>query len=120
MGDCMLHNGYNIPSYIMDEVKSGNYFSDDKIEGLFNVPTFFAGCPVKVNGVTVATIFATTPIESSLKEYAGNIMSMYLSSALFAAALSFLVVYGFTLKKQERLQTNTTLNMRNVTRRVIS
>ena len=98
MGDCMLHNGYNIPADIMNEVIAGSYFSDDRIEGLFNVPTFLAGCPVEVDGVVIATVFATTPIESSLKEYAGNIMSMYLSSALFAAALSFLVVYGFTAK----------------------
>ncbi len=95
---CMLHKGYQIPESIMTATQKGTYFSSTKIQGLFSERTFFAGCPVAVNGEYIGTVFASTPVQSSLKEYAGKIMSMYFTSALFAAVLSFLVVYAFTAK----------------------
>ncbi len=95
---CMLHKGYQIPENIMTAAKNGMYFSSSKIQGLFSERTFFAGYPVKMNGECIGIIFASTPVQSSLKEYAGKIMSMYLTSALFAAMLSFLVVYASTAK----------------------
>lgn len=95
---CTLHKGYEIPSSIMISVTKGYYFSSSKVQGLYSEKTFLAGAPVRVNGTVVGAVFAATSVESSLKEYAGNIMSMYLSSAIFAAVLSFLVVYAFTAK----------------------
>ena len=96
--DCMLHKGYKIPESVMKTVTTGYYFSSSKVEGLFSEKTFLSGAAVRVNGTVVGAVFAATPVRSSLREYAGNIMSMYLSSAIFAAALSFLVVYAFTAK----------------------
>lgn len=95
---CMLHKGYVIPADIMSSVTKGYFFSSEKVQGLFSERTFLAGAPVRVGGTVVGAIFAATPLESSLKEYAGRIMSLFLSSAIFAAALSFLVVYAFTAK----------------------
>lgn len=95
---CMLHKGYLIPESIMTTVTKGYYFSSSEVQGLYNERTFLAGAPVRVNGTVVGAVFAATPLESSLKEYAGRIMSLFLSSAVFAAALSFLVVYAFTAK----------------------
>ncbi len=96
--ECMLHKSYNIPSDTMKNVTRGYFFSNSKVPGLYSEKTFLAGAPVRVNGVVVGAIFAATPFESSLKEYAGRIMSLFLSSAIFAVALSFLVVYAFTAK----------------------
>lgn len=95
---CPLHKGYVIPEEIMKTVSKGYYFSSSKVQGLYNERTFLSGAPVRVNGTVVGAVFAATPLESSLKEYAGRIMSLFLSSAIFAAALSFLVVYAFTAK----------------------
>lgn len=95
---CALHKGYKIPDEIIKSTTKGLYYSNVAIDGLFNERTFFAGAPVRVNGTYVGSVFASSPVGPSLKEYAGRIMSMYLSSAIFAAALSFLVVYAFTAK----------------------
>lgn len=95
---CTLHKGYKIPDEIMTAVTKGYYFSSSKVKGLFSEKTFLSGAPVRINGTVVGAVFAATPVHGSLKEYAGNIMRMYLSSALFAAALSFLAVYAFTAK----------------------
>ncbi len=95
---CMLHKGYLIPEDIMSSVTKGYFFSSDKVQGVFNERTFLAGAPVRVGGTVVGVVFAATPLESSFREYAGRIMSLFLSSAIFAAALSFLVVYAFTAK----------------------
>lgn len=95
---CLVHSGYVIPENIMDAVAQGEYFSRQEIEGLFAEDTFFAGYPVYVNDTFVGAFFASTPVQSNLKEYASNMGGMYLSSAVFASALSFLVIYAFTAK----------------------
>lgn len=95
---CMLHKGYEIPNDIMSAVTKGSFFSSNKVQGLFNERTFLAGAPVRIDGTVIGAVFAATPLETSLREYAGKIMSLFLSSAIFAVALSFLVVYAFTAK----------------------
>lgn len=97
-GECLIHKGYTVPAEIMESVSEGKYFSDDKIEGLFTEKTFLAGAPLTVGDTFVGAIFASDPVEYSFRAYAKDIMRMYLSSAVFAAALSFLVVYFFTAK----------------------
>ncbi len=95
---CLIHSGYNIPNIIMKDVKNGEYFSNSKIEGLFAENTFFAGYPVYMQDTFVGAFFASTPVKSGLAEYAVNFGGMYISSAIFASALSFLVIYAFTAK----------------------
>lgn len=95
---CLVHSGYRIPKKVMETVSQGEYFSRKEIDGLFTEDTFFAGYPVNVNGTFVGAFFASTPVQPKLKEYASSMGGMYLSSALFASALSFLVIYAFTAK----------------------
>lgn len=95
---CLVHGGYRIPENIMHDVSKGQYFSRKSVEGLFAEDTFFAGYPVYMQGTFVGAFFASTPVQSGLAEYALNLGGMYLSSAIFASALSFLVIYAFTAK----------------------
>lgn len=95
---CFSHRGYKIPSDVLKEANNGGYFGDEKIQGLYSEKTFLAGAPVKVNGSISAYVFSAAPVQYSFKEYSRNIFSMYVSSALFSAALSFIVVYAFTEK----------------------
>ncbi len=95
---CLVHSGYTIPKKIVEKVSQGEYFSSKEIEGLFTEDTFFAGYPVYMNDTFVGAFFASTPVEAKLKEYASNMVGMYFWSAMFAAALSFLVIYAFTAK----------------------
>lgn len=95
---CLVHSGYQIPKDIVEKVSQGEYFSRKEIDGLFTEDTFFAGYPVYMNDTFVGAFFASTPVEAKLKEYASNMVGMYFWSAMFAAALSFLVIYAFTAK----------------------
>ena len=95
---CVLHKGYKIPDEIMEEVKNGGYFSEDKIPNLYVHRTFFAGAPIINNGQFVGAVFAADPVGHSFKGFALNILKMYLISAVFAVALSFIVVYALTAK----------------------
>ncbi len=95
---CLVHSGYKLPEYIMEQVAKGEYFSSDEIEGLFTEDTFFAGYPVYMNDTFVGAYFASMPVSVKLKAYASNMVGMYFWSAMFAAALSFLVIYAFTAK----------------------
>lgn len=97
-GECLIHKGVTIPENIMKTVATGYYFGSNKIESLFSEKTFLAGVPVIVNNTMVGAVFASDPVEYSFKAYARDILRMYLSSAVFAAALSFLVVYAIISK----------------------
>lgn len=102
--ECLIHKGYAVPENIMKSVSEGPYFSDKRVSGLFSEKTFFAGAPVTVNGKVIGAVFASTPLQYSFKAYAKDILRMYLSSAVFAAALSFIVVYAFTAKLTKPLR----------------
>lgn len=95
---CFSHRGYKIPSDVLKEAYNGGYFGDEKIQGLYSEKTFLAGAPVTVNGSISAYVFSAAPVKYSFNEYARNIFNMYVSSAIFSAALSFIVVYAFTEK----------------------
>ncbi len=101
---CLVHSGYKIPKNIMDTVAKGEYLSRNSIEGLFAEDTFFAGSPVYMQETFVGAIFASSPVQSGFAEYAINLGGMYLSSAIFASALSFLVIYAFTAKLTKPLR----------------
>ena len=95
---CFSHRGYKIPSDVLAVAQSGGYFGDEKIQGLYHEKTFLAGAPVKVNNEVMAYVFSAAPVQYSFKEYTKSVFSMYISSAVFSAALSFIVVYAFTEK----------------------
>lgn len=95
---CLVHSGYRLPKDVMEKVSQGEYFSRKKVDGLFTEDTFFAGYPVYMNDTFVGAFFASTPVSVKFKVYASNMIGMYFWSAIFAAALSFLVIYAFTAK----------------------
>lgn len=95
---CLIHSGYDIPEEIMETVKDGEYFSYEEIPGLFTEDTFFAGYPVYAHGQFIGAFFASTPVQPKLKEYASNMGGLFIASAMFASALSFIVIYAFTAK----------------------
>ena len=95
---CLVHSGYTVPEEIIEKVSQGEYFSRKEIDGLFTEDTFFAGYPVYMNDTFVGAFFASAPVSVKFKAYASNMIGMYFWSAIFAAALSFLVIYAFTAK----------------------
>lgn len=95
---CLIHGGYNVPDDIIEKAKNGTYFSDGKIQGLFNEKTFLAGVPVTVGDTCIGIIFASAPVEGSIRGYANNLARIYLWSSIFAVALTFLAAYAMTAK----------------------
>lgn len=95
---CIFHKKYTIPQDILEKVSTGLYCDDDKVENLFDEPNLMVGMPVKVNGTVIGAVFACDPVKNSFAQYAGSIMKMYLSSAIFSICLSFLVAYALTAR----------------------
>ena len=109
--ECLIHKNYKIPEIVMKTVSEKVYFSDEKIDGLYNEPTFMAGAPIKVGDTVIGAVFACDPVKNSFTEYAGSIMKMYTSSAAFAVSLSFLVAYALAAR-----MTNPLRQMSNATK----
>lgn len=103
--ECLIHKGVVIPEDIMNTVQTtGKFFSTDKIFGLFSEKTYFAGAPIIVNGTFTGAVFASISVEHSFRSYIRDLVRMYLSSAVFAAALSFLAVYALTARLTDPLR----------------
>ncbi len=109
--NCPIHKDYPITKSVIDAAKKGPLLLRNKDEGIMDEYFFMASYPVTVRGNVVGIVFAVKPVQSSLREYTMNMAGMYLSSALFAAALSFLVIYAFTAK-----MTNPLRQMSNATK----
>ena len=96
--DCLIHKGYSIPKEIINNARNKTYIEKTKISGLFNEKTFLAGEPVMVGESCIGIIFASAPVEGTLRGYAGNLMRIYLWAAVFSVALTFLAAYAMTAK----------------------
>ena len=102
--NCPIHRDYHLTEKVIEDSKKQPLLFRDKDESIMDEYFFMASYPVKVNGKVVGVVFAVKPVQSSLREYTMNMAGMYLSSALFAAALSFLVIYAFTAKMTKPLR----------------
>ncbi|MBQ8575010.1 MAG: HAMP domain-containing histidine kinase [Clostridia bacterium] len=90
---CMLHDRYHIDPEIIEQAQQGNYTDVSKLGGTFINNQLTAASPIKVNGNSVAIVFATEPITMSWYSYAKRILEVFLTAALLALIVSFLVVY---------------------------
>ena len=102
--NCPVHRDYALTKTVIEDAKKGPMLLRDKDESVMDEYFFMASCPVTVRGNVVGVVFAVKPVQSSLREYTAKMAGMYLSSALFAAALSFLVIYAFTAKMTKPLR----------------
>lgn len=96
--NCPVHRDYVLTKSVIEEAKAGPMLLREKDESVMDEYFFMASYPITIRGSVIGVIFAVKPVQSSLREYTMNMAGMYLSSALFAAALSFLVIYAFTAK----------------------
>ena len=96
--NCPIHREYKLSEEFLGMVRKEATIVQDRNTSITKEKVYVAGAPVVVNGQVKGFIFAVKPVETSLREYASNMAGMYLSSALFASALSFIVIYAFTAK----------------------
>ena len=92
-GNCMVHNQYKIPKEIMHSAVKGLYRSTGDLGGSLNSIHFVVAAPVVVNDEAVAVVFATQPVVDGLTPYVAAIFKMFFIAALFALALTFVLVY---------------------------
>ncbi len=92
-GNCMVHNQYKIPKDIMNSAVKGLYRSTGDLGGSLNSIHFVVAAPVVVNDEAVAVVFATQPVVDGLTPYVAAIFKMFFIAALFALALTFVLVY---------------------------
>lgn len=90
---CMLHDRYRINPDIINRAAQGNFTDSSNLGGTFVKSQLTTASPIKVNGKSVAVVFATEPITMSWYSYAKRIMEVFLTAALLALVVSFLMVY---------------------------
>ena len=98
IGNCSIHKEYELSDELMEDVLEGPVIVKERNHSIMKEKVYIVGAPVVVNDRVLGIVFAVKPVETSLRAYATKMAGMYLSSALFAAALSFIVIYAFTAK----------------------
>ena len=90
---CMLHDRYRISPDIIEKASVGNFVDTSRLGGTFINNQITSASPIVFNNKPVAIVFATEPITMSWYSYAKRIMEVFLSAALLALVVSFLMVY---------------------------
>ncbi|MBO5230547.1 MAG: HAMP domain-containing histidine kinase [Clostridia bacterium] len=92
-GNCMVHNQYKIPKNIMDAAINGTYSATGDLGGVLSDIHFTVASPIDVNGEVAAVVFSTQPVIGGLTPYVAGIFRMFFFAALFAFAITFMLVY---------------------------
>lgn len=90
---CMLHDRYHISKDIISKAAKGGFSDNSKLGGTFMSNQLTTASPIIVNEKSVAIVFATEPITMSWYSYAKRIMEVFLTAAMLALVVSFLMVY---------------------------
>lgn len=102
--NCPIHREYELPEDLIAEAKEHTVAVKERNLSIMKEKVYIVGAPVIVDGEVKGIIFAVKPVETSLRAYASKMAGMYLSSALFASALSFIVIYALTAKMTRPLR----------------
>lgn len=92
-GNCMVHNQYKVPQSIMESAINGTYQATGNLDGNLSDIHFIVAAPIDVNGETAAVVFSTQPVVGGLTPYVAGIFKMFFFAALFAFAITFILVY---------------------------
>lgn len=103
-GNCIVHNSYKVPENILKEASEGLYKSTGDLGGSLNDIYFIVAAPVEVNGNIAGYVFSTQPIVGGLTPYIAGIFRMFFIAALFALALTFIIVYLVSRRLAKPLQ----------------
>ncbi len=103
-GNCMIHNSYRVPSEILESASKGLYKSTGDLGGSLNDIHFVVAAPVEVRGAIVGYVFSTQQIVGGLTPYIAGIFRMFFIAALFALALTFIIVYLVSRRLAKPLQ----------------
>jgi signal transduction histidine kinase len=102
--ECVIHKNYNISTEIIEKASDEDYSEVDTLGGTFVNNQITAASPIKVNGKTVAIVFATEPITSSWYSYATKIIQIFLIATLMALIVSFITVYYLSYRLTKPLR----------------
>lgn len=92
-GNCMVHNQYKVPQNIMENAINGTYRATGDLGGVLSDIHFTVASPIDVNGEIAAVVFSTQPVIGGLTPYVAGIFRMFFFAALFAFAVTFVLVY---------------------------
>lgn len=92
-GNCMVHNQYKVPQSIMESAVNGTYRATGDLDGNLSDIHFIVASPIYVNGEVAAVVFSTQPVVGGLTPYVAGIFRMFFFAALFAFAVTFVLVY---------------------------
>lgn len=102
--NCPIHREYKLPEDLVAKAKEDTVMLKERNPSIMKEKAYIVGAPVIVDGEVKGIIFAVKPVETSLRAYASKMAGMYLASALFASALSFIVIYALTAKMTRPLR----------------
>ena len=97
-GNCPIHREFELSDELIKKACVTPIVTKEKVNSIMDEKVYIVSNPVFVNNEIEGIVFAIKPVETGLKEYTTKMAGMYLSSALFAAALSFIVIYAFTAR----------------------
>lgn len=92
-GYCTYHDNLVMTREVSNGAYNGSFVTVSTLDGQFPELHYIAGEPVKVSGVTVATVFATAPVTNSILSFVWPIIQLFCVSVALALIFAAITIY---------------------------
>ena len=90
---CEIHDNLVMTKEAVDGASAGSYSMVSTLGGQFSGLQYIVGEPVKVAGVTVATVFAVAPVSNSVISFVLPIIELFCFAVAVALVFGIIAVY---------------------------
>lgn len=100
------HTGHRVPASIMTSVHAdGEYAEMGKLGGIYETPTYTVGVPlINKDGEKIGYMFTSMHASRQLQDFLGEILKMFLISAVVVLAFTFIITYFVSLQMVKPLR----------------
>ena len=90
---CEIHDSLVMTKEAVEGASGGSYSTVSTLGGQFNGLQYIVGGPVRVAGVTVATVFAVAPVTNSVVSFVLPIIELFFFAVAIALIFGIIAVY---------------------------
>lgn len=104
-GSNCIHTQNIIPESILESLRgNGMYNEMGKLGGIYSDRYYTVGYPLNIQGQTIGYIFTTTHASSQQTDFLGEMLKMFLISAMVVLLVTFIAVYFISIQMVKPLR----------------
>ncbi len=103
-GKCPIHMGYTVPEKIIDSTTDEGFRGIDRRNETDPSLYMIVGTPIDYDGSVIGYIFATTPVNQTLRSYSIEMIKLFAGAATVSTVIAIILIYIFSYGLTNPLQ----------------